>query len=159
MVLLAPGETKVGAPQEAAEITAASGKAACAFAARLAKALAENDDLLVSPISLALPLAMLANGAKATTLAELQALLGLGSLAEMNGQLGAVQQALASRNRTVEKGTRSGEVALEVANALWAQQATPVRQTFLTACARWYGAGVQGVDFTAPQSTAKAING
>lgn len=158
MVLLAPGETKVGAPQEAAEITAASGKAACAFAARLAKAIAENDDLLVSPISLALPLAMLANGAKATTLAKLQTLLGYGSLAEMNGQLGAVQQALASRNHTVEKGTRSGEVALEVANALWAQQATPVRQTFLTACARWYGAGVQGVDFTAPQSTANAIN-
>ncbi|WP_420174751.1 serpin family protein [Luteococcus sp. OSA5] len=158
MVLLGAGETKAELAQQPGKATEATGEAACTFAAWLAKSLDHDGDLLVSPTSLALPLAMLANGAKAESLSDLLSLLGFGSLDELNSQLGAVQQALASRNRKVESGQRSGEVALEVSNALWAQQATPVRKTFLEACARWYGSGVHGVDFTASQQAADAIN-
>ncbi|MEL4505253.1 serpin family protein [Luteococcus sp. H138] len=158
MVMLQGGDNVAQLPRETGA-KPATDKAGCAFAGALARALAGKKDLLVSPISLSLPLAMLANGARGATLKDLLGALGYASIDELNTACNNLQQTLTGRNRKVEAGRRKGEVGLQIADALWAQQATPIKQDFLDRAARWYGAGMHGVDFGDAQNTANTING
>ncbi|MEL4358728.1 MULTISPECIES: serpin family protein [unclassified Luteococcus] len=159
MVLLGSGENLAETSREPAA-QPGDGRPSCTFAGALARTLfaQRQGDLLVSPTSLALPLAMLANGAKGKTLADLLKALRYRDLASLNTQLSALQHALAARNVEIKDRPRSGEVKLELTNALWAQQETPVKQGFLDQTARWYGAGLHGVDFTDAARTVQQIN-
>lgn len=157
MVMLQEGRNVAELARESGA-NPATDKAGCAFAGALSRALANNQNLLFSPTSLALPLAMLANGARGQTLTDLLRTLGHTQLEALNVAYNGLQQALTTRTKRVEAGRRSGEVGLEITNALWAQRATPIKQEFLAQTARWYGAGVYGVDFSDSAGTARTIN-
>lgn len=158
---LVKGDNRLKVERASTGSAKGAAKGMCAFAASLVRTLAdkaEGANLLVSPASLALPLAMLANGASAATLTELETMLGGAKVAELNEQLNTVLQTLASRNQKYQKGHRTGEVHLDVANSLWLKQGWKVKQPFLEATAKWYGAGLHGVDFDNPRASADAVN-
>lgn len=120
------------------------------FATRLLDALVAADaDAVVSPFSIAAVLAMVGNGAKGTSLTQLETALGA-PLATLNEEFNATLLALAKPD---------ADVAVVAANALWAQRGYPWQQAYLDALAGWYGAGVREIDFAgSPASGVAAIN-
>jgi serpin B len=82
-----------------------------------------DNNLMISPLSLSLALAMLNNGAAGTTQEEIQRALGAGDLTreELNGYFRKVVAAM----RVLDP-----EVTFESANAIWAHEAFPVLDAF-----------------------------
>lgn len=107
-----------------------------------------NGNVAVSPVSIATALAMVRDGARGTTAAEIDRLLsGVGDDA-----MDALAQQLAVRNGTFA----AGKVEVDGANRVFAQQGLHVMSAFLDALARDYGAGVGLVDFEHATDAARA---
>ncbi|WP_372734959.1 serpin family protein [Nocardioides sp.] len=121
---------------------------------------AAEGNLAISPYSVAVALAMTANGAKAKTLYEMIGVLWADSVASLNAGFNAVTQHVESLAGPVERWEDDdAEIALDAANALFAQQGVKWEQAFLDALATSYGAGVQQVDYvTATEAARTAIN-
>jgi serpin B len=97
-----------------------------------------RDNLVLSPASIALALAMAAAGAAGTTLDEMTSTLHAEAL-DLHPAMNALSAALDAR-------TRNG-VELSVANATWLQDGMPVQPAFLDTLALDYGAAASTVDF------------
>lgn len=124
-----------------------SPRTSASFAARLAAAVrTDGTNLVCSPWSVLVALAMTRNGAEGTTAAEMDTVLGIQDLNGANQQLNTLQQVLATRNRTFPD---KREVKLESANSLWGQRNLQFGGPFLDALAQYYGAGMNLVDFVA----------
>ena len=148
--------------------------AQAAFSAGLLRTLSaqEPDDsrnLLISPVSVSLALAMTMNGAKGQTLSEMQKVLGAGLTAEQLNQYYAGWQKVLTEPGTVSVFERDehgnyGQVEKEslpvtIANALWLKDSMDqlhVPDAFLQTTADYYKAGA----FKAPfdQTTVEDIN-
>jgi serpin B len=111
-------------------------------------AAAGTDNLVCSPYSVAMALAMTRNGAAGTTATEMDAVLHAPALGALNGGLNSLAQLLDKRagRKTRADGSR-GLVSLDVANSLWGQRGTTWQPAFLDALARDYGAGMRLVDY------------
>ncbi len=139
------------APGDPASITpvvaALHGLAGCLYG-RIA---GEDGNLALSPYSVAVALAMTANGAAGTTAEEMGHVLGLGDgldLATYNEGLGALTQAVEGLAGSFPRSDDDPAViALDSANALFGDRSTAWRAAFLDALARSYGAGMRVVDF------------
>lgn len=117
-------------------------------------------NLAVSPYSVAAALGMTVNGARGRTADEMLRVLGGLGLAELDAGLAALDRLLTSRSRThtLVDGT-TAEVALATANSLWGQRGLAWEQPFLDDLARWFGAGLQQVDYvTDAEAARRAIN-
>lgn len=117
-----------------------------------------SPNLVFSPYSMSLALAMTLAGAKGKTADELRRALHL-TLADdrVHDALNALDQAITHPTSPVP-GTTSPEIA--VANSLWGQTGYPLRAAFLDLLARDYGAGLHLVDFSRdPEAARAAING
>ncbi|MFN8021794.1 MAG: serpin family protein [Acidimicrobiales bacterium] len=112
---------------------------------RLAAA-APADNLVVSPTSIALALAMAAAGAAGTTLDEMLATLHAVEL-DLHASANALDTALAARN--------GDQVTLSLAQATWLQDRMTVMPAFLDTLAADYGSGVRTVDFEADPDAAR----
>ena len=105
-----------------------------------------NDSMLISPLSVALALAMTANGAEGETLAELEELLGL-PVAELNEEFENFVGALTSRDKT----------KLHIANSIWLKEnEVALRKEFADLTAQYYKADVHARPFD--RATADEIN-
>ena len=141
---------------------AAAGGAIGAFGLDLYRAVAKGQtNVVLSPTSIALALAMARAGARGQTAAEMDRVMrGLAS-DEHAGWLNALDQALATRSGTFKDD--SGQdlaVALRIVNAPFAQQGMPLEKAYLEALASRYGAGLRLVDYVAaPEAARKQING
>jgi serpin B len=151
-------------PDVSAEDLAAAAAAERAFAAAVFDLLADGDDNVVfSPASIHLALAMTYAGARGDTAAEMAAVLGspFDDQERFHAALNALDTALEARNR-VEPPGPSGEerkVVVRTANALWGQQGVAFLTPFLDTLARNYGAGMRLVDYVADAEAARvAIN-
>lgn len=112
-----------------------------------------------SPYSVAVALAMTANGAAGTTADEMLAVLGVEDLEQFNAGLNALTQALEGLTGTREVNGEEVELAFASANSLWGQVAVPWGDAFLATLARDYGTGMQQVDYVAATEAARvAIN-
>ncbi len=132
-----------------------------AFALDLYAELAQQDgNLVFSPHSVAIALAMTRTGAAGSTLDELTDVLYLGSLDDPDAAFNALDQALADRSGTFTRRDDSeAELTLEIANSLWGQQDTTFKDPFLEGLAGHYGAGLRLVDFkTDPEGARQVIN-
>lgn len=89
------------------------------------------DDLLISPLSVALALSMTANGANAQTLAEMENVLGL-PVEELNEYFVAYVKGIPD-----EKNCK-----LHIANSLWMKEDFDVKQDFLQTNRNYYSAPV-----------------
>jgi serpin B len=111
-----------------------------------------GENVLVSPISLSVALAMTANGARGQTLAGMLSSLGLSDGGDKNA---ANNQAYANLLAEL-KGSKLG-VKLAIANALWAKEGFEFEPDFLTTNWKYFKSAVNVSDFAAPE-TLEEIN-
>lgn len=132
-----------------------------AFTADLYRLLSRSDlNLVCSPYSVAVALAMTRTGARGRTAAEMDRVLHAPALEQLNGGLGAEDALLEKRSRTVRRADGStAKVELHVANSLWGQRGVAWRSAFLDALARSYGVGMRLVDYRKPEPARLRING
>lgn len=117
-------------------------------------------NLVCSPYSVAVALAMARNGARGRTATEMDRVLHASTAGSLNDGLNALTQLIDSRSgpRRNSTGTKTA-VTLDVANSLWGQRGELWEPAFLDTLARDYGAGMQTVDYeSAPESARTAIN-
>lgn len=137
-------------------------KAVQAFTADLYKAVARSTqgNLVLSPYSVAVALAMTRNGARGRTGEEMDAVLHSPGAGLMNRAMNALTSHVEGQAGKRERLDRTkGTVALAVANSLWGQRDTPWKPAFLDALAREYGAGMHLVDYVAdPGEAGRRIN-
>lgn len=126
------------------------------FAAELYQAVRqEAGNLVFSPESISVALAMTYAGAAGSTASQMATTLHFSLAPErLHPAFNALDQALNSRGA----GQPSGAFQLHLANALWAQQGFGVLPSFLDTLAVNYGAGVRLVDFAAPEPARLTIN-
>jgi serpin B len=116
-----------------------------------------DDNLVFSPTSISIALAMLYNGAANDTASAIATALHFTlPIDRLNAAFDAVDLALT----TPPAGADAGTFRLSLADSIWAQQGLALSPPFLDALATDYGAGVNLVDFEeAPETARLAING
>ena len=154
--------SQVARMKPATTAVAPASKAVTGFTERMIAAVLakESGNLIASPYSVAAALAMAAAGAKGRTAQEMLTVLGGLSGADLDAGLAALSDTFAGRSgaRTRGDGT-GGQVVVDIANSLWAQRDTDWVQAFLDDLARWFGAGVNLVDYrSAPEPARARIN-
>jgi serpin B len=148
-------------PDAPASDVDAIGGAMRGFAADLYLQLNVGDgNLVYSPVSVYVALAMTYAGAAGTTADEMAAILGNDlSIDEFHAAMNTLGRAVDSRNR--EATEYEGAVEISIANSLWGQEGLAFEQAFLDLLALDYGAGMRVVDFVAPaarEAARSAIN-
>ena len=120
-----------------------------AFAVDLYAQLAAGDaNLVVSPYSIAIALAMTRVGAVGETAAEMDAVLHAQLAEDLNAGFNALDRTLAARAGEKERGDRSvATIELRTANALWVQTGFSFLDSFLSTLAADYDAGMRLVDY------------
>lgn len=144
----------------------AAAMAVNAFAVDLYERLAAidpNANLVFSPASIAIALAMTSAGAKGATLAEMDEVLNITDPATIHRSMNGLAMALAavdqSHDNTADGGTGTSEVALSIANSLWLQSGLDFEQAFLDLLSSEYDAGLEVVDYgNDPDAARVAIN-
>jgi serpin B len=115
-------------------------------------------NLVCSPYSVAVALAMTRNGARGSTARQMDEVLHAPPLDRFNAGLNALTRLVESRAGEQVRADRSkAMVSLDVANSLWGQRDTSWEPAFLAALARNYGAGMRLVDFTRQAEMARAL--
>lgn len=116
----------------------------------------ESDNLIFSPYSISLALAMTYAGARGTTEQQMAATL---HFALPQDQLHAPFKDLNDHLPGAQSGTDGGDFQLSIANALWGQKDYPFRPDYLDLVHANYGAGLQLTDFVAdPEAARQQIN-
>ncbi len=117
-------------------------------------------NIVFSPTSIALALAMARGGARGTTASEMDDVLRSDGWKQLATRLNALDQELAGYNATwtdYEKNTHA--LSLRIANTAFGQRGYPIEQGFLDAIAEAFGAQLGLVDFEAdPEAARKVIN-
>jgi len=129
------------------------------FTADLWKQVASTDDnLALSPFSIAVALAMTANGAAGSTARQMLDVLHIDSLAAYNAGMAALSQELEGLAGPVTLPDHSKDsIALASADQLFGDRATTWQQPFLTVLAKQYGAGMRNVDFRGAPDQARVL--
>lgn len=111
-----------------------------------------NKNLLVSPLSVSMALAMTQNGAVGGTLEAMMATLNLEGM-----EVGAVNQAIAHQIAALE--TTDPESQLSLANSLWADRdGVELQAPFVQTVENNYGATVESLDFKQADTALETIN-
>jgi len=111
---------------------------------------ADDENIVLSPLSLNMALAMVWNGAKGETKQAIQEAMGMGNYpqSEVNGYFKKLREAFIKTDPTVK---------LAIANSIWSRQGFPVKNGFYDINRKYYDAAVKEVDFASP-NTPKLIN-
>jgi serpin B len=107
----------------------------------------EHGNVILSPYSIEAALAMTRNGAVGETRSQMDKVLRAGAGDELDKALSALDQELARRAGHKGNEARNGDVALAPANTLFGQSGLPFEQIFLDTLAKYYGAGMNLVDY------------
>ena len=153
---------KSDAPRATVEPAAATGAATSLnlFSADLFAVLARTEgNLVFSPYSAAVALAMTRNGATGETLDQMSTVLHADQAGDLDAGLNAIDQALATRPGEYRWMDKTVELQLATANQLWGQREYPFHDAFLDKLAANYGAGMRLVDYIkATEDAREAIN-
>ena len=111
---------------------------------------ADDENIVLSPLSLNMALAMVWNGAKGETKQAIQEAMGMGNYpqSEVNGYFKKLREAFIKTDPTVK---------LAIANSIWSLLGFPVKNGFYDINRKYYDAEVKEVDF-ASSNTPKLIN-
>jgi serpin B len=106
----------------------------------------EENNILISPLSASLALAMLNNGAAGLTREEIQGVLGYGDITrdEMNGYFQKMLEAM----QEIDPLT-----TFKSANSIWIEQQFPVLAPFIEVNKTYYDAEIRNEDFADPATT------
>jgi serpin B len=130
------------------------------FTADLYRAAASGtpENLVLSPYSVAIALAMVRNGAVGPTATEIDGVLHAPRIEQLNGGMNALTRHVESRAGEQELADgETAEVAVSVASSLWGQRDLTWEQEFLDVMGREYGAGVRLVDYRADAEAARGL--
>ena len=105
----------------------------------------ENGNLILSPYSISLALAMTYAGARGETESQMAQTLHFPSQDKAHPAFNALDLALENAPVSVDKNQEP--MKLNIANAIWSEQTVPFQQDFLDAIALNYGAGIHLADF------------
>jgi serpin B len=149
--------TRVTAPTVASADAATLAVDNLTFAINLYQALKTNDgNLIFSPASMSIALAMAYAGAATTTASEMASVM---QFTLPPDRLHPAFDALDLALTAAPPGAPENAFALTIANATWGQQGFPFLSTYLDLLAEYYGAGLRTVDFmNAPEPSRMAIN-
>ncbi len=158
-----------GADRIAAEASAdpsVAGEAITAFGNELFSAVRGPPDsdglnVVVSPASVAIALAMLEPGAVDNGLDALHELLRIDDREAFHASMNALEQNLEARvpERAHNEGEDPGELTLSIANAAYFQAGYPFKQAYVDGVTSTYGPVLNEVDFsTDPDAIARRIN-
>jgi serine protease inhibitor len=139
-----------------------AGTAVDAFGLDLYRAIAAGKtNLVFSPASITLALAMARAGARGATASEMDAVMHGAAADDHTGWLNALDQALATRSGTFkDESGKDAAITLRIANVPFAQQGMPLEKPYLEALAERFGGGLRLVDFETQTEQARAlING
>jgi serpin B len=108
----------------------------------------EKENIVVSPLSLNMALAMVWNGADGETAHAIQKAMGMGSYSkeEVNAYFKKLSEILPKTDPATQ---------LALANSIWTRQGFPVKENFYDLNKQWYNAKVSELDFNS--STAKDV--
>jgi serpin B len=134
-------DAEAGAAPVQAFATDAYGKLIAAPASR-------GKNVVLSPYSIEVALAMARAGAKGDTATEMDQVLHAPSDGTLNKGLNGLDRFLASLGGEQEAGDRKGKISLDTANALWGQLGDRFKEAFLHELATEFGAGMHTVDFS-----------
>ncbi len=141
----------------------AAAAAVNAFAADLhEQLLAANPtaNLVFSPASIAIALAMTSAGAKGATLAEMDGVLHVADAAaihrSMNGLAASFDACNKAKDLAAEGGEGTQAVKVSITNSLWSQDGLQLEPAFLDTLAAEYGAGVETVDYSTDTAGARS---
>ena len=117
------------------------------FAINLYEALRSQDgNLVFSPYSISLALAMTYAGARNDTESQMaQTMQFTLPQAQLHPAFNALDLELASEGKA--QGNNGQPMQINIANAIWAEQTYPFQQAYLDLIAKNYGAGIQLADF------------
>lgn len=121
----------------------------------------DGQNVVVSPASVAIALAMLEPGAVDNGLDALDDLLRIDDRAAFHASMNALEQNLEARvpERAHNAGEDPGELTLSIANAAYLQAGYPFNRAFVDAVSSTYGPVLNEVDFsTNPDAVARQIN-
>ena len=113
---------------------------------------AENEDYIISPLSMQFLLGMLLNGAQGETAGEICQVLGYGA-----GEVDAVNEfclSMLEQLPALDKKT-----TLSIANAIFVNEGRPLENSYKSAVGKYYKAEVSNLDFTNNTRSLKTING
>jgi len=115
---------------------------------------------VISPTSIALALGLTLAGAKGDTATEMAKVLHASGWDALGPGLNSLARALASRDATwKDYDGKTHTLALEIANAAFAQSGWPIETAYLDRIAAAFGAGLRLVDFIGHSTAARnAIN-
>lgn len=108
----------------------------------------DQENIFVSPTSVAIALSMLYNGAEGTTSEAMAKTLEIQGIDDINTGYGALKASLENPE---------ADVQLTIANSLWARQGVPFKSEFIQKTKQFYGAKVTDLDF-GDKNAAKVIN-
>lgn len=141
---------------------ALAGRAVSDFGGALLAELAGGADgnVVVSPLSIALVLAMMEPGATGAAQDQVRTLLGIGDPDAFHASMGALQQRLLGLAVQDQGGGGDpGELTLRLANRAYLQEGFPFEPVYLDAIGRAYGPVLYGVDYPPdPDAVAHEIN-
>jgi serpin B len=129
-----------------------------AFTIDLWAELSPRENLALSPYSIAVALAMTANGARGGTSRAMNGVLHIDSLSTHNAGMAALTHELADLAGPVEVGGKKEEIELAPASQLFGDASIVWQQGFLTVLAKMYDAGMRAVDFGSPEAARALVN-
>ncbi len=147
--------SNVGSPESGQQVQGNN-----AFAMDLYLALGNQDgNIFYSPYSISLAFAMLYAGAGGETERQIAEVMHYTLPQEdLHPTLNSLDAELASRGQAAE-GEESGEVKLNVANAIWGESSCSFSPAYLDTLALNYGAGLKSTNFAgAPEKSRETIN-
>lgn len=129
-----------------------------AFALDLYQSLrAENGNLILSPFSISLALAMTYSGARGETETQMADVLNFSGQEQTHAAFNALDLALEDNPLTLDKDQEP--MQLSIANSVWAEQTFTFLPDFLDTLSVNYGAGIHLLDFiNKPEPSRKEIN-
>ncbi|MBN8580080.1 MAG: serpin family protein [Anaerolineae bacterium] len=129
-----------------------------AFALDLYQSLrSENGNLILSPFSISLALAMTYSGARGETEAQMAEVLNFSGQEQTHTAFNALDLALEDNPLTLDKDQEP--MQLSIANSVWAEQTFTFLPDFLDTLSVNYGAGIHLIDFVNnPDPSRKEIN-
>jgi serpin B len=128
---------------------------------RLLDRLPDAPNVVLSPASIVLALAMVRPGARGETAAQMDAVLGSLATNEHAAWLNALDAALATRSGRYPDGSGTPrQVTLRLANAAFGQRGLAFQPAYLAVLAEDFGAGLRLVDYQSdPDGARQTING